>query len=510
MQPPISPGTTLQNRYRVLEPLGKGGFGRTYLCEDQTRFNELCVLKEFIPAANTPTESLGKARELFQREAQVLYQIHHPQVPRFRASFGEGQQWFLAQDFVAGKTYKTLLEERLSGSQTFSEAEVLHLMLQLLPVLTYLHGQNIIHRDISPDNIILREKDLLPVLIDFGVVKELAQRVEGGEEATPKGTTIGKLGYAPTEQLRTGQAYPNSDLYALAVTAVVLMTGRKPHELLDQATLTWRWIPWLPAVTPQVIQLLQRMLSPAPKNRPQSAQEVLLALNSLQGLAPPPAPPQLKLTPKMASAPATGAPPVFQPAPANSPAPPQSGISWAIGAVTLLVLAGIAWSLVRALGDTPRGTSSPPPPASTLGVASLPPLPVPTSTPGVAPLPSPVVSTPAPTPSAPVFNSQPLTFSGGVNRVQVSGHSSSDQLSGYQITIPPDQGLSVRVLSGPVTLEIKDDQGQVLQMGVTSWQATASDSEQQVQVYLVPNQTPEADFILEADLQASGALSGSP
>ncbi len=274
MQPPIPLGTVLQNRYRLIKILGQGGFGRTYLAEDVGRFNEFCALKELIPTGY----ALEKSKELFQREAAILYQIQHPQVPQFRATFEEDQRLFLVQDYVEGKTYRTLLDERRTSNQTFAEAEVLQLLRQLLPVLAHLHIRGIIHRDISPENIILRD-DGKAVLIDFGVVKELATRLQS-PNITLGATTVGKLGYAPSEQIQTGRAYPSSDLYALAVTCVVLLTGREPQELFDDTHLTWNWQRWA-KVSPGLAQLLNRMLSYKPGDRYQSVADVAKVLQAL-------------------------------------------------------------------------------------------------------------------------------------------------------------------------------------------------------------------------------------
>lgn len=249
------------------------------MAEDQGRFNELCALKELIPS-QTENYVLEKSKELFQREASILYQIQHPQVPQFRATFEQDQRLFLIQDYVEGKTYHTLLDERKVAGQTFSEAEVLKLLRQLLPVLAHIHNRGIIHRDISPDNIILRESDAKPVLIDFGVVKELATRFQSPDANYPQPTTVGKLGYAPSEQIQTGRAYPSSDLYALAVTSVVLLTGREPQELFDDTNLSWDWQRWV-SVSPELEQVLNRMLSYKPSDRYQSVAEVAKALQSL-------------------------------------------------------------------------------------------------------------------------------------------------------------------------------------------------------------------------------------
>ncbi len=278
MQPPITVGTVLQNRYRVLQVLGQGGFGRTYLAADQGRFNEYCALKEFIP----PTDSayaVEKSNELFERDASVLYRIDHPQVPKFRAVFDEDQRLFLVQDYVEGMTYSDLLDGRLAQGQAFSVDEVLHFVRQLIPVLTHIHGKGIIHRDISPDNVMCLEEQNIPVLIDFGVVKAIATQIQTQQGSNP--TTVGKPGYAPSEQIRGSEVYPSSDLYALAVTAVVLMTGRQPGELFDSNNMTWRWRHLVPSVPERFAMVLDRMLSYRPGDRYQSAADVLQALEDM-------------------------------------------------------------------------------------------------------------------------------------------------------------------------------------------------------------------------------------
>lgn len=278
MQPPLPNGTILQNRYCLLNILGQGGFGRTYLAEDQGRFQEKCALKEFIPQ-NSGTQSLQKSKELFQREASILYQIQHPQIPQFRAAFGQNQRLFLVQDYVEGKTYRTLLAQRKSNNEKFTEAEVLRLLQQLLPVLDYIHSQGIVHRDISPDNVILRERDHTPVLIDFGVVKDIASKVQY-PDLTLSATTVGKMGYAPSEQIQTGRAYPSSDLYSLAVMAIVLLTTQEPQVLFDENSLSWNWQKWISPVSPVLAQVLNRMLSYRPGDRYPNARAVVRALAS--------------------------------------------------------------------------------------------------------------------------------------------------------------------------------------------------------------------------------------
>lgn len=287
------------DRYRIIRNIGHGGFGQTYLAEDINRFNEQCVLKELAPMAENQ-DSLEKAKQLFAREAEVLYKLQHPQIPRFREWFVEPdrQSMFLVQDYVDGPTYQEILQARaasgVSQRQAFSESEVITLLTQLLPVLTYIHGQGVIHRDLSPDNLICRNADRLPVLIDFGGVKEVTvssiqrDRVitgSGTASATkPNVTLIGKPGYSPEEQLRHGQVSAASDLYALGVTALVLLTGEEPPAIYDAFHLTFDW-QHKTTVSTALAALLNKMVAHRLTDRYQTAAAVL---QNLQTLSPSP------------------------------------------------------------------------------------------------------------------------------------------------------------------------------------------------------------------------------
>lgn len=280
----VSPGACLRERYIIQHQLGQGGFGRTYLAEDMGRFREKFVIKEFMPVLRN-TSAFKKAEELFQREGAILHQLDHPQIPRFWEIFWQEKRIFLVLDYIAGFTYKDLLEQRLQQGYCFSEPEILELLQNLLPVLGYIHRRGVIHRDISPDNIILRNEDRLPVLIDMGGVKQVAMEVgtqlESGQiKATDSFTRLGKVGYAPDEQIQLGLVAPHSDLYALAVTILVLMTGKKPQELLNQNTLQWQWEQEL-HLNSLLAKTIKQMLAPKPASRFQSADEVFQALTPL-------------------------------------------------------------------------------------------------------------------------------------------------------------------------------------------------------------------------------------
>jgi len=292
----------LEHRYRIVRLLGSGGFGRTYLAEDLNRFNEPCVLKEFAPQVQGDV-AVRKAQALFEREAGVLHQLRHPQIPRFRellrAQFEQQAHLFLVQDYVEGKTYQQILESRRLSEKAFAEEEVVHLLRSLLPVLQYIHRQGVIHRDIAPDNLILRSADQLPVLIDFGGVKQVAATV-ASQFAHAEVTRLGKVGYAPDEQMRDGDVSPQSDLYALSMTAIVLLSGRDPVEFGDIAQGHWKSAI---SVHPALMGVLERLLAKDVGDRFPSASAALDALKAVPAgeppalnAAPPPPPPAHPIT----------------------------------------------------------------------------------------------------------------------------------------------------------------------------------------------------------------------
>ncbi|AKG22320.1 serine/threonine-protein kinase [Calothrix sp. 336/3] len=461
MQPPISLGTVLQNRYLIKQILGQGGFGRTYLAEDQGRFQELCAIKELIPMTTEPA-AWEKSQELFQREAAILYQIQHPQIPQFRERFEHEQRLFLVQDYVEGKTYRRLLEDHQAINSKFTESEVLKLLRSLLPVLDYIHGRGIIHRDISPENIMLRDRDQQPVLIDFGVVKELATKLQSPNQ-TGAATYVGKLGFSPAEQMQTGQAYPSSDLYSLAVTAIVLLTGKEPQDLFDENQLAWNWQKWV-AVSPKMAMVLTKMLSYRPGDRYQNAMEVLEALRSIEsGNTPVVNNPQSNVqTVAVGHRPDPVTPSTPQRPDAVIPPPATRSIldnPLAVAAITLgvIIFAGFgSWIIVRSIRTQSQADNQPVAPqtfASPLVTAGTP---TPKLTESTEPTEEPT-QTPTSTPTqAPVIKIKRLTF-GASNIAKVDDTIRANQVIRYtfrgkveqQITaaLSQESGVALTVLA---------------------------------------------------------------
>lgn len=361
----LTVGTLLGDRYRITAEIGQGGFGRTYLCKDINRFDELCVLKEFAPQVQG-TALLSKAQALFEREAGVMYQLQHPQIPMFREMFRANRegigQLFLIQDYVAGTTYQALLRQKLQHSQKFTEPEITEFLIQILPVLSYIHALGVIHRDISPDNLIKRDRDGLPVLIDFGGVKQVAvnaatQYMSVGSATSDVSTRLGKIGYAPNEQMQRGVVFPHSDLYALAATAIVLLTGKEPPDLIDPQNFTWNWREYV-NLSDRLASILDRMLQLRPKDRFQTAEDVLTALKTgnLLGLAS-----DIPLAATINPV-AIQSPPATVAAGINRSATPQTVAAGLVGIVgkTWLAIAAIAtaiglgWLVASKLSHSPK------------------------------------------------------------------------------------------------------------------------------------------------------------
>ena len=268
----------LRNRYRASRPLGKGGFGATFLAADEGLPGfPSCVVKQLRP--NTQSPSVMKmARELFEREAFTLGKIgSHPQIPRLLDYFEEDSNFYLVQEFVDGETLKQEFERR----GAFSEIDIRKILTEIFPALGFMHENGVIHRDIKPANIMRRKQDGQLVLIDFGAVSSQINKPSAEEDPTGLLTNfaIGTPGFAPPEQMAMRPVY-SSDLYATAMTCLYLMTGRSPKDLPhDPYTGEINWKSQV-KLSDRLRVVFEKLLQQSVTLRFRSADEALKALES--------------------------------------------------------------------------------------------------------------------------------------------------------------------------------------------------------------------------------------
>ncbi len=244
----LETGQILCDRYQLQQRLSQNAGRQTWLAEDlATEPAEPVIVKFLAFGDQVQWEDL----KLFEREANVLKQLYHPRIPKYRDYFSieDGILWFgLVQQYIPGKSLKELLEE----GRKFTESEVRKIATDVLEILTYLHTLNppVLHRDIKPSNLILGSDEQL-YLVDFGAVQDRA----ASQGATF--TVVGTYGYAPMEQFG-GRSVPASDLYALGATLIHLVTGTAPADLpqkslriqfQDQVSLSQDFIRWLEGLT---------------------------------------------------------------------------------------------------------------------------------------------------------------------------------------------------------------------------------------------------------------------
>ncbi|MCW5315351.1 protein kinase [Nostoc sp. KVJ3] len=275
--------TLLNNRYQVIQVIGAGGFGETFLAEDvhmPSRRN--CVIKQLKPITNNDPQNYQLIQQRFEREAATLEYLgeNSNQIPKLYAYFSENGQFYLVQEWIHGQTLTTIIQTK--GFE--SETTVRQILLSLLPVLDYVHSKGIIHRDIKPDNIILRSVDGQPVLIDFGAVKETIRSVVNSSGYPTRSLVIGTPGYMPSEQA-VGRPVYSTDIYSLGLTAIYLLTGKHPQELqTDLKTGEILWQHYAPNVSSQLVAILNQAIKPHAGDRYSTASKMLYALQSASNI----------------------------------------------------------------------------------------------------------------------------------------------------------------------------------------------------------------------------------
>ena len=255
----------LENRYRIIKELGDGGFGKTYIAEDTHMPSLRCSVIKQLKPINKNSEIYQLIQDRFLREAAILEQLGggSNQIPILHAYFESNGEFYLVQEYIEGET----LSEKLRSQGRLGSDVVKDILVKILPVLEYVHNRGIVHRDIKPENIIIRDADNLPVLIDFGAVKETMQTIVSEADTLKSSIMTGKAsivigtpGFMSSEQL-SGRPVFSSDLYALGMTAIYLLTGKMPQELnSDPRTGEVIWKEHAPDVNPELAAVLDKAI----------------------------------------------------------------------------------------------------------------------------------------------------------------------------------------------------------------------------------------------------------
>lgn len=278
----LSCGTAIvplvQNRFRIISLLGSGGFGRTYLAEDtHMPAANKCVIKKLKPITNN-SQIYQLVQQRFEREAAVLEQLskNSDRIPTLYAYFVEGDLFYLVQEWIDGDTLTNKIQQQGILKQTVAK----NILVNLLEILDYIHSKRIIHRDIKPDNIIVRYQNGLPVLIDFGAVKETLSTVVNSQGNPTSSIVIGTPGFMPSEQA-SGRPVFSSDLYSLALTIIYALTGKLPQELESNPhTGEIVWQEHAKHLDPNLIAVLDKAISWHPRERYPESQSYVRCFKS--------------------------------------------------------------------------------------------------------------------------------------------------------------------------------------------------------------------------------------
>jgi serine/threonine protein kinase len=279
----------MRGRYKIIEKIGKGGFGETFLAQDlQIPGNPYRLLKKFLPQ-HRDESVIQHAKEYFEREATILDNLRHDRIPRLNDFFEEEGEFYLVMEYIRGKT----LAQVLSSGQLMSESEVIDLLEDILKILTYLHEfpfgevgtpenelniSHVIHRDIKPSNIICRERDGKLVLIDFGAVKQISQISTRNQNRDPLTLAFNSGDYTPPEQYRGAGPKPPNDIYALGIVGLEALTGKTSDEAYTTQSATNPPI----SGSSDLREILDKMTRARISDRYQSARDVLADLAGLR------------------------------------------------------------------------------------------------------------------------------------------------------------------------------------------------------------------------------------
>ncbi len=273
-------GKVLQGRYQIVQNLGAGVFGETYIAVDIDHpENPKCVVKQLKVTSSQPSY-LDTLRLRFLTETETLKHLgQHNQIPELIACFEENERFFLVQEFIEGHALTAELPISQQWGRLWSEGEVIQFLIDVLEIIEFVHSQKVIHCDLKPENLIRRAYDSKLILIDFGSIQPVDFGIDA--ELPIYGMPVTSLGYIPPEQF-ISQAQPNSDIYALGMIAIQALTGLAPLQLkIDPYTNEIFWRLNNTPVNDYLAAVLSQMIRYDHQDRFQSAAEVLQVLKQM-------------------------------------------------------------------------------------------------------------------------------------------------------------------------------------------------------------------------------------
>jgi serine/threonine protein kinase len=271
----LAPGDILRKRYRITRELGRGAYSCVYLAEDMADPRARWAIKELIEESMESDER-REVVELFRREAQLLRMLSHRQIPGMADLFTEGSHHYLVMEYIDGETLQDIMDKKPPESR-----EVLSWALQICTILHFIHGMNIIFRDIKPSNIMKTQDDRL-LLVDYGIARFYSR------ESSVDTHRLGTPGFAPPEQYGKGQSDQRSDIYALGATVYYLLTGADiaPFNFIFPPLRSLK-----PEMPHELENILKKCLEPDPDARYQRIDELKPDLEACRMLLDaPPAP----------------------------------------------------------------------------------------------------------------------------------------------------------------------------------------------------------------------------
>ena len=286
----LQSGTILQGgRYRIVDSLGRGGFGVTYLAEQVMARRKVCI-KEFFPQdyykrdedsvsisllSENFKENMLRFKTKFIKEAQTIAALDHPNIIHIHDVFEENGTAYYVMDYIEGES----LSELVKLGDAFAEADALRYIREAASALEYIHDRNINHLDVKPGNIMVRREDNRAILIDFGLSKHYDSESGEATSTTPVGVSHG---FAPMEQYQVGGVStfsPETDIYSLGATLYYLVTGNVPPQATVVAE---QGLPQLGALSSNIREAIERSMSYLRKDRPHTIKEFLALLDNVE------------------------------------------------------------------------------------------------------------------------------------------------------------------------------------------------------------------------------------